>query len=97
MEWAVSTKEGRIGIRLHSTLYSEEPFKSILKDPERFQESVQALVPSIEFLPPGRAGRGKDATYYFAYDKNDFSEENLEKLRITTLAFAKVLGIEQLF
>jgi hypothetical protein len=97
LEWAISSKEGRLGIRLHSSLYSQEPFKTILQDAERFQELIKEIVPEIEFLPPGKAGRGKDATYYFAYDKNDYSEENLEKLKRITLAFAKVLGIEQLF
>jgi len=98
IEWVMSSREGRIGIKLQGNLYKEEPFRTINMDPDKITSTIESRVPGVKFLPPKNSSKPgeRDRAYYFEYDKEDYSEQNLEKLRLVTEVFAEVFGLSDL-
>jgi hypothetical protein len=94
IEWVLSSKDDRMGIKLTGTVYKEEPYFSINADPERVMQEVLNDIPEVNFI---RTNKGSvDKTYYFEFDKEDFSEENKQKIKRITESFAKVFGLSYL-
>ena len=93
IEWVLSSRPDRMGIKLHGQLYKEEPFRTINMNPESIVSIIEEKVPGVKFLP---FGAKLDRAYYFEFDKTDLSDTNIAKLRSITEIFAEIFKIESL-
>lgn len=94
IEWVLSSKEDRMGIKLTGTVYKEEPHFSINANPEQVMQDISSAVPGVNFI---RTNKGSvDKTYYFEFDKGDFSEKNKQKIKAITEKFASIFQLSYL-
>lgn len=98
IEWVISSKKDRFGIKLHGGMYKEEPWKTINKDPEKIMAFIQDKVPSVKFfsLPERRSEGERDTAFYFEFDKSNLVDESIQMLREITEAFAEFFGLADL-
>lgn len=94
IEWILSSKEDRMGIKLTGTIYKEEPYFSINSNPENVMQEIESIVPGVKFI---RTSKGSvDRAYYFEFSKNDFSEENKQKIKSITENFSRIFNLSHL-
>ena len=94
IEWVLSSRAGRIGIKLTGRLYKLPQFKSLNENAEENAREMERAIEGLKFLNTGIGGN--DSAYYFQYDKEDFSEENKQLLRKVTEEFARIFGVTDL-
>jgi hypothetical protein len=98
IEWVISSKKDRFGIKLHGAMYKEEPWRSVNKEPEKIMVFIQEKVPEVKFFPlPERRSEGeRDTAFYFEFDKSNLTDESIQMLKEITEAFGEAFGLSEL-
>jgi hypothetical protein len=98
LEWVISSKKDRMGIKLPGPMYKEDPWRSINQDPQRVMNHIQERVPGVRFFPLSERSieAERDTAYYFEFDKSNVTPEMIEMLKGITEAFAEQFGLQDL-
>ncbi len=98
LEWVISSKKDRLGIKLPGPMYKEEPWRSVNKEPDKIISFIQEKVPGVKFFPlPERRSEGeRDTAFYFEFDKSNLTDESIQMLKEITEAFAEIFGLTEL-
>ena len=98
IEWVVSSKKDRMGIKLHGAMYKEEPWLSVSRDPEAIIEHLRERVPEARLFPlSDKILEGnQDRAFYFEFDKGHITPEMILMLRRITEAFAEKFSLQYL-
>lgn len=98
IEWVVSSKDDRMGIKLNGAMYKEDPWREINMDPDAVMKAIQEKVPEVKFFPQTeRAKEGdRDRAYYFEFDKINLTDDSIAMVKGITEAFAEIFGLSDL-
>jgi hypothetical protein len=98
IEWVISSKKDRMGIKLNGAMYKEDPWREINQDPQRILSRMQERQPDVKFFPLSERSieAGRDTAYYFEFDKSNVTPVMIEMLKGITEAFAEQFGLQDL-
>lgn len=85
-------RENKVGIKLHGILYSKDEFNWMIQDSNLVVEKLKKLT-NCSFTVSSAL---KDKTFIFDFQKDDFSIENLNLLKLIYNSFREVTALDKL-
>lgn len=98
IEWVVSSRKDRMGIKLNGAMYKEDPWRGINMDPDAIVKTIETKVPGVKFFPQSERSKegDRDRAYYFEFDKYNLTDESIQKIKEITEAFAEIFNLSEL-